>query len=222
MTLSRSKVLHICSCTSTTTKTQMSIHFPVRPAFSCYRHQMTPKWPSRSKVSHICPNTISKSEISIRFASRFRVTGRFETSTPNETKITLNTARSKTPHIRYTSTSWVQNITPFRSTDIRFWLSCHFETTAPNYPQITLTTRSNTLYLFNLYPGVPNLNPCWSMALHFRVTCHFEKSAANTPKALNTTKKSKLLHTCSISTPILELRAILRQVHWVALNNTGH
>ncbi len=58
------------------------------------------------------------------YGQPFWVTGHFETSAPNDIKMTLNTKRSKMPHIIYNNYSRVPDFTPFRfmiSHFLRYW-----------------------------------------------------------------------------------------------------
>ncbi len=81
---------------------QISLHFALRPS----QFQVTGQWPEndieRLKVKgtvlynyHSLPNFTPF----LSTASHFRVTGYFETSALNDFKITLNTKRSKVPHV---------------------------------------------------------------------------------------------------------------------------
>ena len=66
-------------------------------------------------------------------ASRFWVTGHFDTSTPNDPKMTLCTKRSNVPPYTY-KYSRVTNFMSFRSTDSCFWVTGHFDTSAQMTP----------------------------------------------------------------------------------------
>ena len=70
--------------------------------------------------------------MSHNFDSRFQVTGQFETSAPNDCKITLNPTRSNVPHICY-KCPWFPNFSPFHS---RFCNAGHFKKSALNPPKM--------------------------------------------------------------------------------------
>ena len=74
------------------------------------------------------------------YASCFPDTGHSKRSAPNCPEMTLNTKRSKMPHIccKY---SRVPNFTQFCSTAGRFWVTGHFERSAPNDKKMTLNTK---------------------------------------------------------------------------------
>ncbi len=76
-------------------------------------------------------------------ASHFQVTGHFEISVPNYAngpKMTLNTTRSKVPHIHVCNYPWVPNFT-FCSKATRFRVTGHFETRVSNGSKMALNTK---------------------------------------------------------------------------------
>ncbi len=100
----RSKVPH--TCVTSLPGTQLSVHFPLRQAFFELQatlrqvHQMTPKDPGHYKVKgtpymwYHCPWIIKFQSVSL-YDQPFWVTGQFETISPNDSKMTLCSTRSK-------------------------------------------------------------------------------------------------------------------------------
>ncbi len=108
-------------------------------------HQITPSshWMLQGQITpfifyqcHRAPNFSPRHSM----ASHLRVTGHFETNAPNETKMILNTKRSKVPHIHTETT--------YESTT-RYCATNHSETSVPIDPQMTLNTKR---------PKVPNIH----------------------------------------------------------------
>ncbi len=180
---------------ATTPEWQISLRFALRLAFielwaSLKQvHWITPKWPWTLKCQryHIYMLKVSISLYDV--FRRFRVTGHFETSAPNDSKITLNTERSKVTHIHAKSTR-VPNFTPFCSTISCFRLTAHFETTAPNDPKWhwTLKGQTHPHACYN-YLRIPNFTAFrsmtgdfqdiaiqWKISFFFKLTLTFQDS----------------------------------------------
>ncbi len=118
--------------------------------------------------------------------SHFRDTGHFETSAPNDPKVTLNPTRSNYP-IYVTSVHDSQILA---------------ETSAPNDPKLTLKpTMSNHPILYNNCPRVSNFGPFCTTTSHFGVTGHFETHAPIDLKMTLNTTRSKVHHICVTSVP---------------------
>ncbi len=89
-------------------------HPRVPKKFSRYRpilrqvHWMTLKWPGTVKgygtsYTHYKYPQVSNFALFCIMANRFRVTGHFETSAPNDPKITFKNKRSEVPHTHFTT-----------------------------------------------------------------------------------------------------------------------
>ncbi len=74
----------------------------------------------------------------------FHVNGHFETSVPNDPKMTLSSKRSKVPHIQI-MTAHDSQISLFRSTASIFQVTCtyYFETSALNDTKMCLNTKTS-------------------------------------------------------------------------------
>ncbi len=144
--------------------------------------------------------TTHKSQISLHLATRLVVFQLQAIVRKVHCKMTLNTKRSKVPHIHYNKPE-VPNSTLFHSTANRFWVTGHFETNAPNDPKMTFSSRR---------PKVPHILQL-PLSLKFHsvsvygscvwVTGHFESSAPNDPKIALNTKRSKVPHIHDTTTP---------------------
>ncbi len=113
-------------------------------------HQMTPKWPWTLKGQKYPMYILQLPRVTDftpfrSTASCSRVTGHFETSALNDSKMTLNTKRSKVPHkccrpYIYYNYPWVPK---FPSLHSRFQVPGHVKRSVPNDPQMTLNTKSS-------------------------------------------------------------------------------
>ena len=109
--------------------------------------------PYKVKLPYICITSVRDSQISPPFRSMtttFPDTGHFETSAPNDPKLTLNHTTSHHPLYFYNNCPQVSNFTPFRSTTSRnaFGNTGHVETCSPNDLKMTLnTTRSKVQHI---------------------------------------------------------------------------
>ena len=128
-------------------------------------------------------------------AYSFCVTGQFEKSAPIDLKMTLNTNRSKVPHLHVTTICEFQiqlcfslqllSVLRFLS-HMLFWDKC------TKRPKMILNTKRSKVppYTCNIYPWIPNFSPLHSTANRFRVTGHFETSPLNDPRITLNTKRS--------------------------------
>ncbi len=127
-------------------------------------------------------------------ASRFRVTGQFETSALNDPKTTLNTKTSKVPHIHLTTTP-----TPkFHSISLHgqpiLSYRPHWDN-APNDPKMALNTkRSKVPHIHSRTTPDSQFSLFRSTASRFRVAGHFETSEPNNPQMTLNTERSKVSH----------------------------
>ena len=128
-------------------------------------------------------------------SSRSWVTGHYETTAPNDTKITLKTKGSKVPHMHV-----------FCPKGSRFWVTGHIEINALNGPKLTLNTKGQKFSIF-MTTNSPTCNPFWSTASCFNVTILRKV----TPKiTLNIKRpKSKIPHICRISIPESQISVLL-------------
>ncbi len=103
--------------------------------------------------------------------SHFRDTCNFETSALNDPKMTLNTTRSKVPHICFTSVNESHISLGFALQPVVFWDTSHFETNALNDPKWTFNpARSNYPKDVEVVSLILNFTPFRSMTSRFRVT----------------------------------------------------
>ncbi len=147
----------------------------------------------------------------------------FETSAPDDTKITLNATRTKGLLIWFTSL--------FRSTDgSRFWVNGQFQICTQSDAKLPLKSQClrHVIYValapaelkFHFHP-----KPCC-----FGDAGHFEKSEPNDLKMILNTKRSKVPHMLSRSSrsskrqsvslysqPFFELQTILKQLYQIIL-----
>ena len=129
--------------------------------------------------------------------SPFWDAGYFETSAPNDPKVTLNQARSNYP-LCMTSVRDSQISLRFALRPALFKIQAilrQVHQMTPNWPWAL--QRQITLYLYNNCPRVSNFTPFRSMASHFGVTGH----APNDLKMTLNTTRSKVLHICVTSVP---------------------
>ena len=127
---------------------------------------------------------------------------------------------------------WVPNFTPFRSTTSSFRDTGHFETSALNDPKLTLNpARWNYPIYVYLVSLIPKFHPASLFGQPFSRYSHFETSAPNDLKMnLNTTRpcvphiyvtsihESQSLLQSDLRQAILEIQAILRQLHRMTSN----
>ncbi len=104
--------------------------------------------------------------------------------------MTLNTTRSKVPHICVTSVPEPPNFSPFCSTTGHLGGTGQFEKSAPNNPKMTLNTARSKerIYVLLMSPS----HRFHSVSL--RVTGHFETSAWDDPKMILNTTRPKVAH----------------------------
>ncbi len=108
-------------------------------------HWMFPKWPWTLEVQtypHILMLTTPEFQISLGFEFALQLAvlsyNPYETSAPNDPKMTLNTKRSKVPDKHFTT--FESHFFPLQNS--HFWVTGHFGRIAPDDPKITLNSKS--------------------------------------------------------------------------------
>ncbi len=131
-------------------------------------------------------------------ASNFQLAGHFETSAPNDAKMTLNTKRSNAPHILQLLPAPPPRpqISLLALQPAVFQVQAILNTSAPNESKMTLKTkRSKALLIILQLPMSPKFHSVLFYGQPFSVTIHFERSAPNDPKMTLNTKRSKVPYT---------------------------
>ncbi len=156
----RSKVPHICS--TDTPKSKFSLSFALRGEmfkmfefffiFSPFPTTLgpnlknkCPEWTQNEEI-HTCDTSTPESQISILFilwSPCFELQVILRKSTPNDSKMTLNTTRSKVPQTCHANTP--PNFNLCLSTASRYRVIVHLEETAANDPTITLNTTTSKI-----------------------------------------------------------------------------
>ncbi len=167
---------------------------------------MTPNWPWTLQgqitpyVYNNCPR-VSNFTPFCSMTSCFRVICHFETSAPNDPKLTLNPTRPNYPiYVLLVSTSpKFHSISLYYVPFLKyrpFWDKC------TERPQIDLKPYKVELpYMYNICLRVSNFTPFCSMTSCFRVIGHFETSAPNDPRMTLNTARSKVHYICVTSVP---------------------
>ena len=226
----RSNVPHIC--VTSVTKSQISLQFALRPGIFelkvilRHEHQMIPKMTmshTMPKVPHVCVNSIHESQISLRFALRpaiFEIQAilrqmqrHFETSVPNDPKMTLNPTRSNDPQMIPINVLAIFTSHKFYSILLYnqlFWDVGHFETSVLNNPKITLYPT------YPIYVSVVSTSPKFQSVMLYNQPFlryrPFWTTAPNDPKMTLNPTRSKIGHVCvtSIRQSQISLRFALR------------
>ncbi len=161
-------------------------------------------------------------------ASRFRLTGHFETSALNDPKETLNTKRPKVLYTGCISTLASQFSLCFALPLAIFELQAilrQVRRITPKWPW-TLLGQRYPIYMWQLPPSPKFQSVSLYRQPFARYTCQFETSAPNHPKVTINTKWKQIPHIhvttvlesqipfrFALRLAIFELQAILKQVH---------
>ncbi len=143
-------------------------------------HQMTSKWrwtlKDRKYFTYMLqlPATAKFHFISL-YSQPFSSNRPFETTAQNDPKMTVNTKRSKVPHIHVITTPESQNSLRFPyGQPVSSYMS--FETSAPNDLKMTLNTKGQKYFTCYNYPRLPNFTSYLFTASRFRVNENGKKS----------------------------------------------
>ena len=112
-------------------------------------------WTKRSKEPPQHSITILESQIYLfrSTTSHSWATSHFETSVPNNPKMTLNSVRSKVPHIHITTTPKSKNFIPFHPTEGQYFSSYRqFWDACTKCAKMTLNTKKVKFISYN-YPS---------------------------------------------------------------------
>ncbi len=125
-----------------------------------------------TEVTHICFGAWVLNFTVFHFTTtRLQVTGHFETSAPNDTKMTLNLTRSKVPKI---CVSMSPKFHPVPLYDQQFSRYMIFWDKSTERPTMALESYKATRTSCVLLVLSPNFIPLCSMTNHFRDTCQSE------------------------------------------------
>ncbi len=145
----------------------LSINLPLTPKFqsvSLYSHlysRYRPFWVKFGIWGTRIPNFTPFCCMVIRF----RVTGHFacfETCAQNDLKMTMNTKRSKVPHIYMIYMLQLppsQSFSVIHSIASHFRVTGYFEISAPNDPKMFFNTKGEMYPIYMLHPPTPTPSP---------------------------------------------------------------